>query len=285
MSTLTIHPGANGVDTSWSNVGGSSKFASSQLPHDDGATYVVESHPNIARQSFYIAAQSGGTLPLPTTATISSITGNVRSRKGGTNAGVWSVDIRVYARTDAGTADTSTFNISSTSFANFSATLPRPGGGAWTPTDVNDSDTQIGVRTTAWNGSFGGGTTSDARATTVWATIDLTLAAPTATTGAATSVSTTTATLNGTINPNGANAGWPVSYYFEWGPTAAYGNTTTLVGGQTGSADIAVNAALTGLAPGTAYHFRVVSTNADNTTNGADQAFTTSSTETILMVF
>ena len=33
---------------------------------------------------------------------------------------------------------------------------------------------------------------------------------------------------------------------------------------------------LSGLAPGTTYHFRVVATNGIGTTNGADQTFTTS---------
>jgi len=106
--------------------------------------------------------------------------------------------------------------------------------------------------------------------------LTFTLPTPTATTSAASEITSTTATLNGTINPNTATAQYPVSYKFQWGLTAAYGNETTIVGGQTGSSNIAASANLSGLSPNTLYHFRVVSLNADVTTNGADMTFTAS---------
>jgi hypothetical protein len=90
----------------------------------------------------------------------------------------------------------------------------------------------------------------------------------------ATEIQPTTATLGATINPEGAE---PTSYHFEYGPTTTYGESTpdTALGGEPFE-DQPASAALTGLAPGTTYHFRVVATNAAaETTFGADQTFTT----------
>ncbi len=47
------------------------------------------------------------------------------------------------------------------------------------------------------------------------------------------------------------------------GLTTAYGSTTTEMDAGTGLDPVAVNAALTGLTPGTVYHFRVTATNGD----------------------
>ena len=106
--------------------------------------------------------------------------------------------------------------------------------------------------------------------------LTFTLPAPTAATSPATNTTSTTATLNGTINPNTATSQYPVSYKFQWGTTAAYGNETTTIPGQTGSANITISADISGLSPATTYHFRVVSFNADQTTNGADMTFVAS---------
>lgn len=281
MSLLVLHPDTNGTDGAWSNVGGASKAISAQLPNNDSTNYVSEGSTNISRQSFFPTAYSGGSLPIPSTATIGAVTGSIRCRfVGGTGSGL-NVTIRSYANlagsasSDAGTVFTNS------TWTNGGGAIARPGGGAWAPADFSAASFEIGCRTSAWGASVGGG--FSANCTTVSLSVALTLAAPTATTNAATSVGTTTATLNGSLNPNGANAGWPVSYYFEWGPTAAYGNTTAVVGGQTGSAAIPVTAALVGLSANTTYHFRLVATNADNTTNGADQTFMTQATDRVLM--
>ncbi len=94
--------------------------------------------------------------------------------------------------------------------------------------------------------------------------------APVAITLDATLVTSTSATLNGTVNPNSL----ATNYYFEWGTTVSYGNVTTTVAAGSGSANIAVNAPISGLIGGTTYHFRVVAVNADGTTNGNDLTFT-----------
>jgi hypothetical protein len=93
-------------------------------------------------------------------------------------------------------------------------------------------------------------------------------APPAATTDAATGVAETTATLNGTVDPNLR----ATSVRFEFGPTGAYGQATP---DQSIGTAGPVSAALSGLAPGTTIHYRVVAANADGTTNGGDQALTT----------
>ena len=94
---------------------------------------------------------------------------------------------------------------------------------------------------------------------------------PTVVTTAATGISFTTATLNGTVN---ANTG-ATTVTFEYGLTIAYGSVATVPGTVTGSVVTPVSAAITGLACGTTYHFRVVGVNAGGTSNGSDLTFVT----------
>ena len=86
----------------------------------------------------------------------------------------------------------------------------------------------------------------------------------------ASNVHSTEATLNGTVNPNGATT----SYYFEYGPTTAYGTKTSEVGAGSGWTDVNASTTITGLTPGS-YHFRVVASNQFGTTNGKDMTFET----------
>jgi phosphodiesterase/alkaline phosphatase D-like protein len=98
-------------------------------------------------------------------------------------------------------------------------------------------------------------------------------AAPTAITGPVTSVGPATATVTGTVNPNGQATNW----FVEYGTSTSYGTKTSNVSAGSGTANAAVSASLTGLAPGTTYHYRVVASNSSGTTRGADGIFTTSS--------
>jgi hypothetical protein len=93
---------------------------------------------------------------------------------------------------------------------------------------------------------------------------------PIVTTGGATGVSVNGATLNGTINPTGR----ATTFKFEYGTTTAYGSQVTGDAGS-GSLPVAVSAAVADLAPSTTYHYRLVATNADGTSTGADATFTT----------
>ena len=80
------------------------------------------------------------------------------------------------------------------------------------------------------------------------------------------------ATLNTSINPGSG----PTVYRFQYGPTPAYGSQT-YPGGPTVADDQLHTASteISGLTPGTTYHFRVRATNFAGTTVGPDQTFTT----------
>jgi hypothetical protein len=83
-------------------------------------------------------------------------------------------------------------------------------------------------------------------------------------------VTQTKADLSATIR-----AGFrPTSYRFEYGPTGAYGSS---IGGDAGSGNDprSVGGTVSGLQPGTTYHFRVSATNAVGTELSADRTFTT----------
>lgn len=99
------------------------------------------------------------------------------------------------------------------------------------------------------------------------------LVAPTALTGTVSAVGGTTATLNGTVNPAGSATDW----WFEYGTTTAYGSKTVATAAGSGSANVSVSKALTGLAPATTYHYRLVAKSSQGTTNGSDGLFTTAS--------
>jgi phosphodiesterase/alkaline phosphatase D-like protein len=101
---------------------------------------------------------------------------------------------------------------------------------------------------------------------------------PTAATGAASTIGPTSATLRGTINPKGQ----ATTYYFEYGTTADYGFETAAVSGGSGTSDKSVSARITGLIPGTGYHFRVVAVSAGGTTLGADSTLATFSPPGVL---
>ncbi len=96
-----------------------------------------------------------------------------------------------------------------------------------------------------------------------------------ATTDSATQVKKLRATLNAHLDPDG---GPPITdCHFEWGATAAYGNTAPCAEGNSFSAPAPVSANLTGLTPGDTYHFRLHITTVVDDFTGADQDFTTAS--------
>lgn len=80
---------------------------------------------------------------------------------------------------------------------------------------------------------------------------------PDVVTDAATGVTSISATLNGTITPN-QETGDDVTYYFEYGPTIAYGSTTTPGVAGDGFSPVPVSAPIDDLTCGTEYHYRVV---------------------------
>ncbi len=84
-------------------------------------------------------------------------------------------------------------------------------------------------------------------------------------------VTYTEASLNAQINPEGL----ATTYKFEWGPTAAYGNSSTQSGIGSDSANHTVSAFLSALQPASTYHYRVIATNSVGTIEGPDHLFTT----------
>jgi hypothetical protein len=78
------------------------------------------------------------------------------------------------------------------------------------------------------------------------------------------------------VNPNTQDTTW----HFDYGTDSSYGSQTDnldLSGAppESGSPVQPVTATITGLLPAATYHFRVAATNADGTTYGSDQTFTT----------
>ncbi len=95
------------------------------------------------------------------------------------------------------------------------------------------------------------------------------------TTDPPTSYSGEAATLNGSLLGDGTTT----HYYFEWGTTPSYGESTAIPPGAalpSGPTVTHVSFPLTGLNPATTYHYRIVAENgAADTSFGEDQEFTT----------
>jgi hypothetical protein len=97
------------------------------------------------------------------------------------------------------------------------------------------------------------------------------LALPGVSTGAATGVSYGSATLTGLVDPHGSNT----SYYFQYGPTKAFGAQTALADAGAGTATVKVAVPVSGLQPITAYYYRLIAVNSAGAATGADAAFKT----------
>lgn len=87
----------------------------------------------------------------------------------------------------------------------------------------------------------------------------------------ASNILTTTAKFNASVNPNGIST----SYYFEWGETDSYGNTTNSENIGNSTNNVVVSQTIDGLIPNTTYHYRVIAQNNDGTSYGDDKTFQT----------
>ncbi len=105
-----------------------------------------------------------------------------------------------------------------------------------------------------------------------------TMLAPGAVSDAPSEVAATGARMNGTVNPQG----YATFYYFQWGTSTSYTAQAPAeaAGAGEGGEATPVSESLSGLAPATTYHYRLVATNcggcSEGTTFGEDLAFTTS---------
>ncbi len=97
------------------------------------------------------------------------------------------------------------------------------------------------------------------------------VAPPLVTTAAATGITFGGARLNGTVDPSARET----TAVFEYGPTTSYGSTLDLGIAGSGIGRVSLSVVVAGLRQGVTYHYRLVATNAEGTTTGADQTFTT----------
>ena len=88
---------------------------------------------------------------------------------------------------------------------------------------------------------------------------------------AATDIGSDTARLSVLLNPIGS----PTTMFFQYGTSAAYGQQTASLAIGSGLQALTVEVVLTGLQPGTDYHFRVVATNGEGTSMSDDAIFHT----------
>ncbi len=118
-----------------------------------------------------------------------------------------------------------------------------------------------------------GATTLGGQVTTAPQPLTTSTQAPFATTFGAAPRSTTTARLNGRINPRNR----ATTYYFEYGPDGSYGEQTPATPAAVGDDNVQhlVSEELTGLEPGTTYHFQLVAENDVGTTESGDVTFST----------
>lgn len=108
--------------------------------------------------------------------------------------------------------------------------------------------------------------------------LGLTAAAPAATppapavsTGPAKLISYSSAVLTGIVNPKASNT----SYYFQYGPTRAYGGQSAIADAGAGTSNVSVAIGVGGLQPLTVYHYRLVAVNATGATLGSDRTLLT----------
>lgn len=95
---------------------------------------------------------------------------------------------------------------------------------------------------------------------------------PTVAISAATGVNNATATINGAVNANNLNT----DVTFEYGKTTLYGTTVpALQSPVTGNTITNVSATISGLTPGTLYHYKVRAVSTSGTVESEDMTFTT----------
>jgi uncharacterized repeat protein (TIGR01451 family) len=95
-------------------------------------------------------------------------------------------------------------------------------------------------------------------------------------TGPASDLTSTSATLTGLINSRDQ----ATSYYFNWGTSTAYGQSTATQSTSNTQPQLE-SESLTGLTPDTTYHYQLIADNSEVSTTGADGTFTTPSSPTI----
>ncbi|MDB6036067.1 MAG: hypothetical protein JWM16_6405, partial [Verrucomicrobiales bacterium] len=96
--------------------------------------------------------------------------------------------------------------------------------------------------------------------------------APMVTTLPANNITASNATLNGTVDPGGVNT----TAYFKYGVTTSYGSFSATNNLAATNMTLSVSNLISSLAPGTTYHFQLVTANSAGTNAGANLTFATS---------
>jgi hypothetical protein len=94
---------------------------------------------------------------------------------------------------------------------------------------------------------------------------------PRASTGGVAHVRGTSAVLHGNVNPNGSDT----TYFFQYGPTVAYGRQTPVTPVGKGTTSVKVGQTVLNFVAGS--HYRIVATNAKGTTFGRDRTYSAAS--------
>ncbi len=97
---------------------------------------------------------------------------------------------------------------------------------------------------------------------------------PTVGTGSADAIGESTATLHGMVNPNGLATSYHFEYGLDAGGATVYASTPTQSAGA-GTSAVPVSAALSSLASGTTYRYRLVAANGSGPTTGSEATFKT----------
>ncbi len=131
--------------------------------------------------------------------------------------------------------------------------------------------TSTGTTTTATTTTTTPTTTTTTTTTTTAPTPAPKPLPPLAYSGYVEQITVSTALLKARINPRGV----ATTYFFQYGPTAAYGFQTPSAAAGSGTAEIKLTQTVTGLQPATTYHFRVLARSSAGTTASTDATFTT----------
>jgi hypothetical protein len=104
--------------------------------------------------------------------------------------------------------------------------------------------------------------------------------APTVSTSGASNATYSSVILYGHVNPKGLTTG----YVFQYGTTSGYGGQTPLAPAGNGTISIKLSQTVTGLQPGTTYHYRIEAVNSAGTSNGGDHTFKTANVPLSLQI-
>ncbi len=254
MPTVTLYPKANG-DSSWSGFAGAASQWQAVKTNDGDTSYASQCWPyGDATGLFRLDALPAGI------GAISRIDVVYTIRRSFNNLGSYSTQIKTGGTQYQGSGGIRYF--SNTVYINGGDTWtvnPKTGL-PWTVADINALQAGAWLSSNFWC-TF---------CTQVYVVVTYTaIALPTTTTQVATAIAAAQANLNGTLVNDG---GMACNCGFEWGLTIAYGNTTPTQSRTTGQTFAQT---VTGLDPNKTYHFKSFATNANGTSYGSDQSFTT----------